>query len=88
METIRDQRQRTIRNILQTLRHLDDFNLTHMDAKMLDKDAFIIEVMMRESISKDTALRWFIEANLMNSTDHEGMLKQEARIRRERKEMN
>ena len=82
-ESYFDLRQRGLKMILNTLRKIDDYNLSHKDAKILDKEKAAIAIMMEFSVSKQTALKWLNECLEMNSANHEHMCNLEAAVRKD-----
>jgi len=82
-ESYFDLRQRGLKMILNTLRKIDDYNLSHKDAKTLDKEKAVLAIMMEFSVSKQTALKWLNECLEMNSANHEHMLDLENAIKKD-----
>jgi len=82
-ESYFDLRQRGLKMILNTLRKIDDYNLSHKDAKILDKEKAVIAIMMEFSVSKQTALKWLDECLEMNSANHEHMLNLESAVKKD-----
>ena len=70
--------------ILSTLQEIDKYNLEHEDAKMLDKDKFIGEVMKEFEVKEKTATEWVNDCMKMNRPHQEYMIKQEKVVRVER----
>jgi hypothetical protein len=78
MESFYDKRKKGIKMIISTLREIDDYNLTHQDAKMVDTEKFIKEIMVEFELSRSTAYKWLKEAMEYNKPTHDYIQHQEA----------
>lgn len=73
----REDRHKGIQTIINTLRDIDEYNLTHDDAKTLDIEKLTIVVMSDEHVSRNTAEAWIKEAIEMNKLNHNHMNRME-----------
>lgn len=83
-ESYAAKRMRGLNMILRSLDEIDQYNINHDDAKMLDIDKLTTEIMIEFSVKEQTARIWAKEATKMHEFNHEAALRQEKRIREEK----
>lgn len=80
-ESFAAKRMRGLNIIVNSLQMIDEYNLNHNDAKILDFDKLVTEVMKEFSIKESTAVIWCTEAKRIHEYNHNANLSHETYLR-------